>query len=391
MRKYNLSAVLFFFLCLCVFSITGCGGGGGGGGGAVISPVVSKPMAPTPVTAIGGIGENTISWPMVVNATSYNLYFANSPGVTIETGTKIAGLISPYTHTGVIVGVPYYYVVTAVNAAGESIIPPEVTATAAYADPVVNGTAYSTLVDGTGNKFIPTLRQVAGNSNDIFLSKFNAQNILLNEWPVQITTSYDELRGAVYNNGFVYFMTNQDVEQYPGGNGGNIRIIKMSTSGEIVYTNTLANFGAISNGLVVDPTTELLYTNICESAVSAVVTIDPMAGAIIHREYEQAINGGIEQFYGAIVVGSDGIYVVGTLITTSGGYNRIYVVKFDKVSYARIWAEKYGEFDGRNECDSVASAELASDGNLIVKGRSSLQNVTLQFNKDTGAITTIAP
>jgi subtilase family serine protease len=50
---------------------------------------------------------------------SYNLYYANSPGVTPSNGTRIANVTSPYTHSGLTNGTPYYYVVTAVSAGTE--------------------------------------------------------------------------------------------------------------------------------------------------------------------------------------------------------------------------------------------------------------------------------
>jgi fibronectin type 3 domain-containing protein len=79
----------------------------------------SPPVAPTDVTATGGAGQVTISWQAVGNATSYNIYWATTPGVTTSSGTKIVGAKSPHIHTGLLSGTTYYYVVTAVNGAGE--------------------------------------------------------------------------------------------------------------------------------------------------------------------------------------------------------------------------------------------------------------------------------
>lgn len=46
-------------------------------------------------------------------AIQFNIYWDTSPGVTKETGTKIANVTSPYDHTGLTNGTTYYYVVTA--------------------------------------------------------------------------------------------------------------------------------------------------------------------------------------------------------------------------------------------------------------------------------------
>jgi fibronectin type 3 domain-containing protein len=80
-----------------------------------------QPNAPTGVTAIPTSSTSaTITWNAVAGATSYNLYWSTTSGVTPANGTKIADVTSPYTQTGLTDGSTYYYVVTAVNAIGES-------------------------------------------------------------------------------------------------------------------------------------------------------------------------------------------------------------------------------------------------------------------------------
>ncbi len=80
----------------------------------------SAPSAPTGVTATAGNGQVSISWTAVTGATSYNIYWSTTSGVTKTTGTKITGATSSYIHTGLTNGTTYYYVVTAVNSYGES-------------------------------------------------------------------------------------------------------------------------------------------------------------------------------------------------------------------------------------------------------------------------------
>ena len=62
----------------------------------------------------------TLAWDKVTNATSYNIYWGNKPGVTKKNGTKISNVKSPYKITGLKKGEKYYFVVTSVNGSVES-------------------------------------------------------------------------------------------------------------------------------------------------------------------------------------------------------------------------------------------------------------------------------
>jgi YHS domain-containing protein len=65
-------------------------------------------------------GVVTIAWPKVPNATSYNIYWNDSPGVTKHNGKKISNVKSPHTIKGLKRGTTYYFVITAANPFGES-------------------------------------------------------------------------------------------------------------------------------------------------------------------------------------------------------------------------------------------------------------------------------
>ena len=70
----------------------------------------------------------TINWDAVQGADSYNIYWFNTSG-TGTNGTKISGVTSPFYHDGLTNGTNYYYVITAVNAVGESATSTELTDT----------------------------------------------------------------------------------------------------------------------------------------------------------------------------------------------------------------------------------------------------------------------
>jgi len=64
-------------------------------------------------------GNVTLAWDNVPNATSYNIYWKDSPGVTKFNGKKISNVNNPHTIKGLKPGT-FYFVVTAVNELGES-------------------------------------------------------------------------------------------------------------------------------------------------------------------------------------------------------------------------------------------------------------------------------
>jgi YHS domain-containing protein len=74
-------------------------------------------------------GAATITWGKVPYATSYNIYWKDSPGVTKHNGEKISNVKSPHTIKGLKRGTTYYFVVTAANAFKEGEVSEEISVT----------------------------------------------------------------------------------------------------------------------------------------------------------------------------------------------------------------------------------------------------------------------
>jgi len=79
------------------------------------------PLIPTGVSATEGNRSVTVTWKPAAGVAHYNIYYATSSSVSKTNGTKVANLSgSPYTVRPLDNKTPYYFVVTAVNAGGES-------------------------------------------------------------------------------------------------------------------------------------------------------------------------------------------------------------------------------------------------------------------------------
>jgi len=93
--------VLIYLFCQLVNSETPC----------------ELPAAPGDLGVAAGFNKNTLTWPAVVGATSYNIKRAlvtGGPYATIDTDNA-----SPYVDATALAGTDYFYVVSAVNACGE--------------------------------------------------------------------------------------------------------------------------------------------------------------------------------------------------------------------------------------------------------------------------------
>ncbi len=81
-----------------------------------------NPLPPASLTVTPGTGQNSISWPAVTGALTYNLYWSTRPIFPdkYSADNVVRGVTSPFTHTGITLGLDYCYIVTALNANGES-------------------------------------------------------------------------------------------------------------------------------------------------------------------------------------------------------------------------------------------------------------------------------
>lgn len=87
------------------------------------------PSTPSGVTASAGNAQATVSWTAVSGATGYNVKRSTTNGGPYSNVNTSAVTGTSFTNTGLTNGTTYYYVVTAVNASGESPVSLQVSAT----------------------------------------------------------------------------------------------------------------------------------------------------------------------------------------------------------------------------------------------------------------------
>jgi hypothetical protein len=131
--------IVRIFACALVSVLLTLALGACGGGGTATPPSMigfppssggTPPAAPTAITPVAGNGQVTLSWPAVTDATTYNVYFSTTSGVTTASLTNVKGITATSrTVTGLTNDTTYFFVVTAVNVKGESGISSEVFAT----------------------------------------------------------------------------------------------------------------------------------------------------------------------------------------------------------------------------------------------------------------------
>ena len=90
------------------------------------------PGKPSQMTLVATTEDVTLQWNEVNGATSYSLYLAAEPYISKENIRTLQGwaivdnVNSPYTYTGMIPGVTYYFALVASNDGGQSILSNEV-------------------------------------------------------------------------------------------------------------------------------------------------------------------------------------------------------------------------------------------------------------------------
>ncbi len=120
MNHRIIDSIILVLLVVALLFQWGCGSNGSSSSVTII-PHNAELEPPAALTAVAGDGSVTVSWNSVYGAKSYNLYMSTQSGVrTTNYDVLASGVTSPYTRTGLSNNTTYYFVITSVNAMGES-------------------------------------------------------------------------------------------------------------------------------------------------------------------------------------------------------------------------------------------------------------------------------
>lgn len=124
-------------ICYYVVSALNAGGESANSTQASATPQVPPPAAPTGLNATAGNAQVALNWTASSGATSYNVKRSTTSGGPYTTITNVT--TTSYTDTGLVNGTTYYYVVSALNAGGESANSTQASATPNTPPPAPTG------------------------------------------------------------------------------------------------------------------------------------------------------------------------------------------------------------------------------------------------------------
>ncbi len=188
MPEHKLNFVSFrrCVVMLCLTLIAGC------------LPRTNNPAAPVPVgvAAVGGDAVVTLTWTASTGATSYNVKRATTSGGPY---VKLATVTMPtFTDSSVANGTAYFYVVSALNAAGESANSAEVSATPKAAPPA----APANLTAVAGNAEVSLTWSASGGATSYHVKRATTSGGPYTQLGTPTSASYTDTQ---VTNGVTYY------------------------------------------------------------------------------------------------------------------------------------------------------------------------------------------
>ncbi len=245
------------------------------GSGTAITIAMSS-FVPTNVSATAGAKQITLSWTAVTGATSYKIYWSNSSSLTTANGTAISVSGTSYTHTGLTWTQPYYYLVTAVNSAHESV-----------ASSVLKASANIQWTNYTSTQGLPSsqVSSIAVSGTNIYLGTIGGGVAVSTNsgstWTVYSTASglTDSNVYGVYLSGSNLYASTSSTGLFLSTNGGSSWTKPGTSSSDSVITGGLFATTASSSLIVADGVSGLALSTDSGSTWTDFTTGNFAAGA----------------------------------------------------------------------------------------------------------------
>ncbi len=272
---------------LYYFAVTSVTGSIESGLSTIVSATPTTSLtAPVNVVATAGTSQNTISWNPVTNATSYNLYWSTTAGVTTSS-TKITGVTSPYTQLSLTGGTPYYYKVSAQDAGGEGPLSSEVSATPNAAPPINVAAAA-----GDGQVTVTWTAAAGATAYNIYYS--TSASVTTSSTKVASASSGQAITGLT--NGTVYYFA---VTSVTGSNESGISTIVNATPATSLTapSNVVAIGGSAQNTISWNGVTNATSYNLYWSTTAGVTTSSTKISGVTSSYVQSSLSGGTAYYY----------------------------------------------------------------------------------------------
>ncbi len=194
--SHSALAIRLFLICSLLLVFQACGGSSssGGNGGLTTSP----PLAPTGLSATPGNQQVSLTWNASGSATSYNIKRSTTSGGSY---TQIANTITTnVTDKALTNGTAYFYVVSALNSAGESPNSSEASATPTSG----SGTQIQATIDVLSNRH-PISQYIYGGSYPTDASTITDSGLSVVRWGGNGTSTYNWKLGTNNSANDYYF------------------------------------------------------------------------------------------------------------------------------------------------------------------------------------------
>jgi fibronectin type 3 domain-containing protein len=265
-------------------------GGESGNSSQVTGAPVAPPLAPTGLSAVAGNTQIGLSWSASANTVSYNIKRAGVSGGPYTTVSASGTVVGPsYTDSGLVNGTTYYYVISAVNAGGESPNSSELSSTTTVTVPV----APVSLVAAAGNATVSLTWAASAGA-----VSYNVKRSAANGGPYTTISTGGAVTTANYTdstvvNGSTYYYVVSAVNA--GGEGANsLQVSASPLAPPLAPTGLIATAGISQVALTWSASATAASYNVKRATVSGgPYTTISTSGAVTTTNYTDisGING----------------------------------------------------------------------------------------------------